>query len=194
MKLDTITNKAAIEGGINPNDEFYTPAYAVEPLLKYLKPNSIILCPFDTKESNFYKVLKANGHFVTTGHILEGIDFFSLNQIDVLGVDYIISNPPYSLKYEVFKKLYELNRPFAMLVGVVGLFESQKRFNLFKDNKFQVMYLDKRVSYFKNYAEQKPSLNPPFSSVYIMKNVVDYPLVFETINKLFMTLPLKTDE
>ena len=48
MKLDLITNKAEKQGEINPNDEFYTPNYAIEPLLKHLKPNSKIWCPFDT--------------------------------------------------------------------------------------------------------------------------------------------------
>ena len=33
MKLDTITNKKEIQGEVNPNDEFYTPYYAIEPLL-----------------------------------------------------------------------------------------------------------------------------------------------------------------
>jgi len=27
------------------NDEYYTPAYAVRPILKYLKPNAKIWCP-----------------------------------------------------------------------------------------------------------------------------------------------------
>lgn len=31
--------------------------------------------------------------------------------------DYIISNPPYSLKGEVLKQLYEIGKPFAMLVN-----------------------------------------------------------------------------
>jgi hypothetical protein len=79
--------------------------------------------------------------------------------------------------------LFELNVPFAMLVGVVGLFESKKRFEMFRNNKFEIMYLNKRVSYFKNYEEQKPSLNPPFSSVYICHNVLPKQIVFEEINK-----------
>ncbi len=33
------------------NDEFYTPVYAIEPLIKYLKPGSTIWCPFDTEIS-----------------------------------------------------------------------------------------------------------------------------------------------
>lgn len=50
MKMD----KVAWSG----NDEFYTPTYAILPMLKYLRKGSNILCPFDTEESNFVKVLK----------------------------------------------------------------------------------------------------------------------------------------
>ena len=70
-----------------------------------------------------------------------------------------------------------------MLVGVVGLFESQRRFNLFKSHEFEIMYLNKRVSYFKDYAEQRPSLNPPFSSVYVCSKMLPKTIVFEEIDK-----------
>lgn len=181
MKLDLITNKAKIEGEINPNDEFYTPNYAIEPILKYLKPNSKILCPFDTLESNYVKLFTINGHQVINSHITEGNDFFNLEIDD--SIDYIISNPPYSLKFEVFDKLFKLGKPFAMLVGVVGLFESQKRFQMFKDNKFEIMYFDKRISYFKSYQDQVTKLNPPFSSVYITKDILPETIIFENIDK-----------
>lgn len=161
------------------NDEFYTPLYAVEPLLRYLKPNSTIWCPFDTEESNFVKLFRENGHIVIQTHIEEGKDFFEQQ----FGCDYIISNPPYSLKKEVFERLFELEKPFAMLVGVVGLFESKERFNMFKNNNFEIMYFNKRVSYFKNFEDPKPSLNPPFSSVYICKDILPTQIVFETLVK-----------
>lgn len=70
-----------------------------------------------------------------------------------------------------------------MLVGVVGLFESQKRFNMFKTHDFEIMYMNKRISYFKDYAEQKPSLNPPFSSVYVCKDILPKQIVFEEVDK-----------
>jgi hypothetical protein len=183
MKLDLITNKEEVIGQINPNDEFYTPEYAITPLITYLSPNSLILCPFDTEESLFVKVLRDNGHRVVCSHITEGFDFFKYTEKDVENYDYIISNPPYSLKYEVFKKLFELGIPFAMLVGVVGLFESKKRFDMFKENSFEIMYFDKRISYFKDYADAKPKLNPPFSSVYICKDILPERIIFETLNK-----------
>lgn len=183
MKLDLITNKAKKEGEINPNDEFYTPNYAIEPLLKYLNPGSTVLCPFDTENSNYVKYLIQNGHNVIYSHIQNGQDFFELSEPNFAGIDYIISNPPYSLKYEVFKRLFEIGKPFAMLVGVVGLFESQKRFNIFKDNKFEIMYFNLRISYFKSYDDQVTKLNPPFSSVYITSGILPEKIMFETISK-----------
>ncbi len=44
-----------------------------------------------------------------------------------------------------------------MLVGVVGLFESQRRFSMFRDNPFEIMFMNKRVSYFEDYADQQPA-------------------------------------
>lgn len=172
MKLDKVANSG--------NDEFYTPYYAIEPLLKYIKPNSVIWCPFDTDESLFVKTFEKLGHTVIYTHINDGYDFFETMP---LKCDYVISNPPYSCKGEVLERLFSFNIPFAMLVGVVGLFESQKRFNMFKNNDFEIMYMNKRIAYFKDYNEQKPSLNPPFSSVYVCHNMLPKQIVFEEINK-----------
>lgn len=123
--------------------------------------------------------LGGGGHKVINTHILNGQDFFDID----VECDAIISNPPYSCKGRVLERLFELDKPFAMLVGVVGLFESQQMFNMFKNNKFEIMYMNKRVSYFKDYADQKPSLNPPFSSVYVCHNILPQQIVFEEINK-----------
>lgn len=68
-----------------------------------------------------------------------------------------------------------------MLVGFVGIFESKKRFSLFKNNDFQMLVFSKRISYFKNYEDKKPSINPPFSSVYICKSFLPKQIVFEEI-------------
>jgi len=172
VKLDIVAG--------SQNNEFYTPGYAIEPLFQYIKPNSRIWCPFDTEQSLFVSMLTKQGHQVIHSHLQSGQDFFAMQPVDC---DYIISNPPYSLKYEVFNRLFEIGKPFAMLVGVVGLFESQKRFNMFKDNNFEIMYFNKRISYFKSYEDQKPSLNPPFSSVYVAKDMFPKQINFETINK-----------
>jgi len=173
MKLDKVAGSG--------NDEFYTPRYAVLPIAKYLKAGSKIWCPFDTEDSNYYKELTLLGHDVIPTHISKGEDFFDTST--EVQCDYIISNPPYSLKGEVFSRLFELKTPFAMLVGLVGIFESQFRFKMFRDNTFEVLYLNKRVSYFKDYSDQVPSLNPPFSSGYITSSILPDRICFEEIDK-----------
>ena len=40
------------------NDEFYTPEYAIRPILKYIEMPCTVWCPFDTAESNFVKLLR----------------------------------------------------------------------------------------------------------------------------------------
>ena len=172
MKLDIVAG--------SQNDEFYTPKYSIQPILEFIKPESTIWCPFDTKDSLFVKTFKENGFNVIHSHIFDGIDFFNC---EIPQCDYIISNPPYSIKYEVFNRLFQIDKPFAMLVGIVGLFESQKRFNLFKNNKFEILYMNKRISYFKDYNDEKPSLNPPFSSVYLTHNMLPNDICFKEINK-----------
>jgi len=161
------------------NDEFYTPKYAITPLLKYLTPGSTIWCPFDTEDSLFVKIFRENGFKVIATHLNSGQDFFDTK----IKCNYIISNPPYSIKGEVFEELFKRKIPFAMLVGVAGLFESKKRFNMFKDNKFEIMYFNKRISYFKSYEDSKPYLSPPFSSVYICNNILPKQIVFEEVDK-----------
>jgi hypothetical protein len=163
------------------NDEFYTPAYAITPILKYVPSGSAVWCPFDTEDSLFVKMLRTAGHRVTATHIGAGEDFFKHEP--PAHYDYIISNPPYSLKSEVFERLFTLKAKFAMLVGVVGLFESQRRFSMFRDNAFEIMFLNKRVAYFKSFEEQRPSVSPPFSSVYLTSGMLPHPMVFETIEK-----------
>lgn len=173
MKMDVVAGSG--------NDEFYTPEYAVRPILKYVDPKWTIWCPFDTEQSHFVRLLKQNGNMVLSTHLSSGQDFFTYEP-DVQ-YDAIISNPPYSLKNEVFERLFSLSTKFAMLVGVVGLFESQKRFDLFNSHDFEILYLNRRVAYFKSYEEQQPSLNPPFSSVYVTRGILPERIVFEEIQK-----------
>lgn len=173
MKVDKIANSS--------NDEFYTPSYAVEPILKYVSKDKVVRCPFDTEQSHFVKMFKARGNKVICSHLSEGKDFFKWEPKEPY--DVIISNPPFSCKGDILKCLYELNKPFAMLLGIVGLFESKTRFELFRDNPWEMLILNKRISFFKDYQDQKPSLNPPFSSYYITSNLLPDKICYAEINK-----------
>jgi hypothetical protein len=161
----------------NKNDEYYTPANAIYPIAKYLKEGSTIWCPFDTIESEFVQVLTDLGFKVEFGHIETGEDFFKVNPPYC---DYIISNPPYSLKKEVFKRLFELKKPFAMLINFQGIFDHKERFEMFKNNRTEMLWLSPRVNYIK-LDDSKSGV--PFQSGYLCSRIFENQLNFETLNK-----------
>lgn len=162
------------------NDEFYTPRYAVLPILEYIPRGSVVWCPFDDGRSEFVKTLKKSGYEVVNSHINDGKDFF---EYEPDFYDVIVSNPPYSLKNEVFTKLYELGKPFAMLVGVVGIFESKVRTQLWRNNPVEVLYLTTRVNYFKSYDDEKTTTSPPFQSAYVCSKILPKEILFADLDK-----------
>jgi hypothetical protein len=175
-------NKKEIKGLGATSDEYYTPRYAVKPLLKYLKPTSNIWCPFDTDESEFVKVLRDDGkHAVYNTHIKTGDDFFKTEVPD--DTQYIISNPPFSMKNEVFERLYEIGLPFAILIVVNGLFESEERFTMFRENAVELMFFSGRINYFQTVFKTKIFTSPPFSSVFACSKLLPKQIVFEDVNK-----------
>ena len=174
MKMDKVAG--------SKDDEFYTPLYAVKPIFKYLKEGATIWCPFDTADSYFVRYGKKLGFKVIHSHIDEGKDFFEIKPKKDK-IDYIISNPPYSCRQQVLQRLFELGIPFAMLLGVVGIFESQDRFEMFRDNDFEVLYMNKRISFFKDFNDPKPALNPPFSTAYFCHHILPKQICFEEIDK-----------
>lgn len=172
----------------NKNDEWYTPSYAVEPIAQVLKQRPFtckqkILCPFDKQNSNFVTVLENAGFLVEHSHIDEGKDFFSYTKEDVKDFDFIISNPPYSLKLSIFRKLFELEKPFAMLVGVAGLFDSKERAEFFSMNQVELLYLTPRVQYFCPTFNGKIA-NPPYQSAYVCRNLFKNQLNFAKLNRV----------
>lgn len=162
------------------NDEYYTPAYAINPILKYIPPGSTVWCPFDTRESLYVQLLRKHGCRVIYTHIQTGQDFFTT---PVPPCDYIISNPPYSRKTEVFQRLFDIGKPFAMLVGSVGLFDCRERFELFRNHPFEMLYLGGRVAYFQYYQSPVPTKRPPYQSLYVCAGILPRTVMFEPITK-----------
>ena len=169
---------AQLQYKFNKNDEYYTPSYAVYPIMKYLKEGSTIWCPFDKEESNFVQVFKKEGFKVIYGHIETGQDFF---KVDVPKCDYIISNPPYSLKGEVFKRLIEIGKPYAMLINFQGIFDNKNRFEMFKNNRTEMLWLSPRVNYIK--LNDCKASGVPFQSGYLCSGIFKEQLNFEYLDK-----------
>ena len=161
----------------NKLDEYYTKEYAITPLLKYIPTKTTVWCPFDKEESNFVKLLREHGCNVIYSHIDTGQDFF---EYEPQKYNYIVSNPPYSLRERILERLFLLQKPFALLINEAGLFDSKKRFELLKNNKFEIMVFDSRVDYIKGTEVMK---GVPFKSIFLCSNILPTTYVFEALIK-----------
>lgn len=159
------------------SDEVFTPKYAVVPLLKYVKQNSVIWCPFDLPSSEYVKVFQEAGFKVIHSHIDEGKNFFYYEPEGPY--DVIISNPPFSQKDDVLKRLWELDKPYAMLLPVPAL-QGQARFPYLKDG-LQYLGFDKRINYYTNQNMTEVQKGVSFGSCYLCKRFLPKDLILEEL-------------
>ena len=121
------------------SDEMQTPKEAILPLLPYLKKSWVIWeCAWGG--GSLAKHLKEKG-FKLKGNPKE--DFLELAHLDY---DCIVTNPPYSLKYEFLAKCYKLGRPFALLLPLTAL-EGKKRGELYRKYGIQLIIPNKRINF-----------------------------------------------
>lgn len=159
-------------------DERFTPEYAVEPIIKHLKNRGYktVWCPFDTSESEFVRVLESEGFIVWHSHMKDGFDF---RCIAVPECDAIVSNPPYSCKDGILQRLYDIGKPFAMLLPQNTL-QGKRRTKMFMEYGVEYLGFDKRICYAKEPGGE-PVNGVAFASGYFCKDVLPSPLVFERL-------------
>ena len=169
------------------SDEVYTPAYAIRPLVKYIKlymkahqkDSLTIWCPFDLSFSEYVKILSniENVKVIYT-HIDTGENFFFYEPEE--DYDIIISNPPFSCKDDVLKRLFELNKPYAMLLPIPTL-QGQARFPYM--NEIQYLGFDKRINYYKDISMTKTQDGVSFGSCYICKDFLPRDFIIEELER-----------
>jgi hypothetical protein len=116
-----------------------------------------------------------------------GIDFFAFTKEQVQEYDYIISNPPFSVKTKLFEKLIELERPFALLLPIAQTMETQVRQDLFKPLNIQLLHPNKRIHFYSP-IEGSVKKATTFSSGYFCGGgVLPRDLVFADIDKTLMS-------
>lgn len=129
-------------------DEYYTPRILVDAIIPYVSKDKVVWCPFDTENSEFVRALRDNGNTVIYSHIWDGKDFFKYEPDEY---DCIISNPPFTKKLEVFDRLYQLDKPFAMVCGL-PILNYQEVGEFFVGKDVQLLIVDKKVSFDGNTA------------------------------------------
>tara|TARA_R110000737_G_scaffold92055_1_gene124797 strand:- start:89 stop:598 length:510 start_codon:yes stop_codon:yes gene_type:complete len=122
-------------------DDYMTPRSAWEAINKYLPKSSIIWEAF-YGDGTSGSILRDLGCFTV---LHEPIDFFENDRGQV-----IISNPPFTMKKEVFTRLKELDKPF-IIICPSSMINTQYIRNLFSDtdHPLQIIIPRKRIQFIK---------------------------------------------
>lgn len=158
------------------NDECFTPAYGVEPILKYIPAGAIVWCPFDKRDSEFVKQISKQ-NTVVYSHIDEGKDFFTYEPILW---DVMVSNPPFTNKRKFFERALELNKPFALIMTNAWLNDSAPA-QLFKERDLQLLMFDKRMRF--NSPDNRANDKITFSSSYYCCDFLPKQIIMETFTQ-----------
>ncbi len=149
-------NRATDAHVSQPMDRCYTPAYAVEPLLPYLRREWTIWEPA-AGEGHMVRALEAAGLRVIASEIQQGQDFFRYQPAHF---DCIVTNPPYSIKDAWLERCYQLGKPFALLIPVetVGTQAAQRHMERYGA---EFNWLNKRVNFIMQNKGDKGSAQFP---------------------------------
>ena len=155
----------------NYSDEWYTPAYVVRTMLNVFPPNAgdRILLPFDTAESNFTKI-------VTAGYdkqAIWGIQDFLTRDYEF---DYLISNPPYSIKDKIIERCIDLGKPSVLLLPIDTLGGVQ-RHKLFHRTRIVVYIPTKRIKFINENGDN--SKTPAYHNIVMLINAKQNSIHFE---------------
>ena len=125
---------------LKKDDSYMTPKIVFKSIA-HLVPNDKIIWESFYGNGDSGKFLKELGFEVQS----KDVDFFDDQSFEY---DILISNPPYSIKAKVFKKLSEIDKPFMMLVPVATITKQYLK-KYFKD-KIQLVIPEKRIQFIKN--------------------------------------------
>lgn len=115
------------------SDEWYTPKSVVEKAFSIFpcKASDRILMPFDSEKSEFVKVAKERGY-----NIVYNIKDFLTRDYEF---DYLITNPPFSIKDKVIERCVELKRPATLILPIDSLGGGETP-SIIQANKYKSFY------------------------------------------------------
>lgn len=151
MPYSTLRDRQKADGA----DNFQTPTIALRPLipaLKRLAAEPIIWEPAAGR-GNLAIALEAEGLLVLASDILPRDpalprlerDFLTWSPYSV-GVNAIVTNPPFSLKDEFLARCYALSLPFALLMPLSAL-GGKRRQNLYRQHGVEVVMMGERIDF-----------------------------------------------
>jgi len=126
------------------HDDYMTPKYAWENIKQYIPTDKVIWEAFygDGKSGTYLEELGFNT-------IHEPLDFFEEDRGDI-----IVSNPPFSLIKDVMNRLYDLDKPFILILPSSKI--NTQYFRKWKDKKLQIIIPRKRIHFLKQINGEMP--------------------------------------
>ena len=144
------------------DDDYSTPVEAFQLLFDYIPHDKQIWSPF-------YKNGKLNMP-PDINVIHEDKDFF---QYEPDTYDYIVDNPPYSIKQQIFERCETIGKPYALLLPF-DTCERQYMNNIMKTRDVSIIVPHKRYKFNDN------KFTPPFKTVWFCVGFdLDRQMIFE---------------
>lgn len=125
----------------------------------------------------FFKHL-SGGWQVERSSLEEGQNFFEFEPTEY---DVIISNPPFTQKDAVLKRLYELGKPFAILLPLNSL-QGVSRYKYFKQG-IQILTFNKRIGFHNPENMKEYKKGSSFATAYFCKDVLPKDLIVEELKE-----------
>lgn len=171
------TNRAGDPSAPQSYDACQTPPYAVPPVLEYLKPSWTVWEPAAGEGLLARALLDADRAVVSTD-LLTGYNFFECEPPPAW--DCIVTNPPYSIKYDWLARCYELGKPFALLMPVETLGTKTAQ-EMLKRYGMEVIFLDQRVDF--KMPDKGWDSHAQFPVAWFCYGLLDRQAVFASIEK-----------
>ncbi len=121
---------------------------------------------------------QGGGSSVIRSDISDGLDFFAYEPPEY---DCIVSNPPFTQKDRVLKRLYELEKPFAVLLPLNSL-QSVDRYEYFSKG-IQILAFDKRIAFHSPQSMGEYKKGVSFATVYFCRDILPRDLIIEELRE-----------
>ena len=153
------------------SDEWYTSRATVEAMLDIFPCNDTdpILCPFDSKDSQFVKVLQERGH-----KVIYGIRDFL--ERETYSFDCIYTNPPFSLKTDVIERCIATKKKCTLVLPLDSL-GGVKRHELYKKTNLFVYVPTKRIAFYDEQGIKRKGAS--FHSIFLQLNADRNGIIYE---------------
>ena len=177
MQSNNIINNMIGKGG---NDECYTPSNVVEAIAPYVPEGKVIWCPFDKEDSAFVQVLGGRNKVIHS-HIDDGQDFFIYEPSEQW--DMIISNPPFSGKSKVLKRVISFGKPFALLLPyMMGNDPAPIRLFHARGIQLQMLLFVERIDFMQK--SPRSDKKQPFKSVFYCTDLLTRDLITVSLDEV----------